>query len=184
MRKVLFPLLALLAAPMVGCTTNSPNSPGERVAMQDEAKAAIERIQAQDPGVRDLLNRAYAYVIFPDVGEASLGVGGAHGRGYAYQNGQLVGTVTITEGSVGLQAGGATYSELLVFQSDAPFNRLRNNVFAFGADATATIVKSGAAAQTQFNNGVQAYVMPKGGFEAGIAVKGQKFHFNPVDQNQ
>ncbi|MDB5331724.1 MAG: hypothetical protein JWP03_2875 [Phycisphaerales bacterium] len=184
MRKVLFPLLALFAAPLVGCTTNSPNSPGDRVAMQDEAKAALERIQAQDPSTRDLLNRAYAYVIFPEVGEASLGIGGAHGRGYAYQNGQLVGTVTITEGSVGLQAGGATYAELLVFQSEDAFNKLRNNVFSFSADATATIVKAGAAAQTQFNNGVQVFVLPKGGFEAGVAVKGQKFHFTPVNQNQ
>jgi lipid-binding SYLF domain-containing protein len=184
MRKVLFPLLAVLAAPIVGCTTTSPNAPAERVAMEDEAKASLERIQAQDPSLRDVINRAYAYVIFPEVGEASLGIGGAHGRGFAYQGGRLVGTVTLTEGSVGLQAGGATYAELLVFQSEAPFNRLRNNVFSFGADATATIVKAGAAAQTQFNNGVQAYVLPKGGFEAGVAIKGQKFQFTPVNQNQ
>jgi lipid-binding SYLF domain-containing protein len=184
MRKVLFPLLALLAAPMVGCTTNTPNSAAEHTAMQTEARAALERIEAQDPGVRDMVNRAYAYAIFPEVGEASLGIGGAHGQGYAYQNGQLVGHVTISEGSVGLQAGGATYAELLVFQSEEPFNRFRNDVFSFSADATATIVKAGASAQTQFNNGVAAFVLPKGGFEAGVAIKGQKFHFTPVNQNQ
>ena len=182
MRKVIFPLLAMLAAPMFGCATNSPSSPSERSAMQDESRAALDRIEAQDTGVRDILNHAYAYVIFPDVGEAAVGIGGAHGRGYAYQGGQLVGTATLNEGSVGVQAGGATYAELIIFQSDEPFNKLRNNVFSFAADANAVIVKSGAATQTQFNHGVEVFVLPKGGFEAGVAIKGQKFEFMPVNQ--
>jgi lipid-binding SYLF domain-containing protein len=184
MRKVIFPLLAMLAAPMIGCTTTSPNSPSQRTAMEDEAKAAVERMEAQDPGIRDTLSRAYAYAIFPEVGEAAVGIGGAHGRGYVYQNGQLIGTVTMTQGSVGVQLGGQTYAELLVFQSAQPFEQFKKDVFSFGADASATLVKAGAAASTGFNNGVAVFVLPKGGLMAGVAVTGQKFHFTPINQNQ
>ncbi|MDB5354501.1 MAG: hypothetical protein JWN24_954 [Phycisphaerales bacterium] len=184
MRKVIFPLLAMLAAPMIGCTTTSPNSPAQRTAMEDEAKAALERMEAQDPGIRDLLSRAYAYVIFPEVGEAAIGIGGAHGRGYAYQNGQLIGTVTMTQGSVGVQLGGQTYAELIIFQSPQAFDQLKKDVFAFGANASATLVKAGAAAATPFNNGVAVFVLPKGGLMAGVAITGQKFNFTPVNENQ
>jgi len=189
MRKVIIPLLTILAAGVMGCDSSSPNSPAQQVAMHDEAKAALERMIAQDPSLKDSIDNAYGYVIFPEVGEAAIGVGAANGKGFAYQGGHRVGTVELREASAGVQVSGMTYGELIIFQDEKSFNGMRNNAFAFGADAGATFVKAGAAGAAAFSHGVKVFVLPKGGLSAGVAITGQKFRFwqtndNGQDDNQ
>jgi len=177
MRKVIFPLLMVLGGGLVGCDTSTPNSAAQQTAMQDEAKAALQRMEAQDPSLAGPINSSVGYVVFPEVGSAAIGIGGASGRGYVYRNGQRVGMVKMTQGSVGLQAGGDTYAELIIFQDEKALNRPMNDSFEFGSDAKATAVKAGAAGEAQFTNGTQVYILPKGGLFAGIALNGQKFKY-------
>jgi lipid-binding SYLF domain-containing protein len=183
MRKLIFPLLAVLAAASVGCDTNTPNSAAERTISHDEAKVALEKLEAQAPWLTDRVNNAYGYAIFPDIGSAAVGIGGAGGKGYVYKNGQLVGTVKLSQASVGVQLGGDTFSELLIFQDDKALNRMMNDSIEFGADASATIIKAGAAGDKDFANGVRVYILPKGGLMAGVSVNGQKFHFTPANNS-
>lgn len=177
MRKVIFPMFMFVAAGLMGCDTSSPNSPAQQVAMQDEAQVALQRMEAQDPSLVSAVNSSYGYIIFPEVGDAAIGIGGAAGHGVVYASGKKIGTVKLAEGSIGLQAGGDTYGELIIFQDAKSFNRVVNDSFEFGADASATIVKAGAAGASNFANGTQVYIMPKGGLKAGVSIKGQKFHF-------
>jgi len=182
MRMYLLPLVAILAA-VAGCDTASPDSPGTRTAIAQESNTALERMYAQDPGLRNLTANAYGYAIFPEVGEAAVGIGGASGKGIVYKGGQRVGTVTLEQASIGVQLGGQTFGELIIFQDEHALNRLMNNSVEFGADASATIVKAGAAGSTNFANGVQIYILPKGGLMAGVSLNGQKFHFIPSQTN-
>jgi lipid-binding SYLF domain-containing protein len=177
MRKVIFPLLLVIGGGIVGCDTSTPNSPAQQTAMRDEARAALERMEAQDPSLTNNVNNAVGYVIFPEVGNAAIGIGGSYGQGYVYQNGHRVGTVKMTEGSVGIQVGGDTYAELIIFNDQKPLNRLMNNSFEFASNAQAMGVKAGAAGAAQFTNGSQVYILGKGGLFAGAAVSGQKFKF-------
>ena len=180
MRRFIFPLLGIFTFGFIGgCETASPNSPAAQKAMRDEGKIVLEQMQTQDPSLTPLLNSSYGYAIFPSIGEGAIGIGGASGEGTVYQNGQRVGTLKMTQGSIGLQLGGQTFGELIIFQDDKAFNRITNDSLEFGADASAAFVKSGAAAGKSFANGVQVFVLPKGGLMAGVAVSGQKFHFYP-----
>src|SRR6185437_13688484 len=169
MRKVIFPALTIVVAGLMGCDTSTPNSPAQQVAMRDEAHAALERMEAQDPSLVNSINNAYGYVVFPEVGDAAIGIGGAAGHGIVYQGGRRIGEVKMTQASVGLQAGGDTYGELIIFQDAKAFNRLLNNSIEFGSDATATFVKAGAAGAAEFTKGTQVYILPKGGLKAGIS---------------
>jgi lipid-binding SYLF domain-containing protein len=136
-------------------------------------------MEAQDAGLAGVLKSSYGYVILPEIGDAAFIVGGASGNGIVYRGGQPIGTVTLKQGSLGAQIGGDTYAELIVLQDDKAFNRVINNSLEFGGDLTATIVKAGAAGSATFANGVEVYILPKGGLKAGAALTGQKFHYSP-----
>ena len=69
-------------------------------------------MRAEDPGLGELLRRSYGYALFPKVTKGGLGVGGAYGRGVVYERGRHVGYSDLSQASVGLQAGGQTFSEL------------------------------------------------------------------------
>ena len=170
-------LAALTLGGVVGCETNSPNSAASQTNMADKSQMALQAMTAQDGRLQDMINNSYGYVIFPEVGQGAVGVGGSSGRGTVYQNGKEIGTVKLTQVSLGPQLGGDTYSELLIFQNQQAFNRLINNSLEFGAAANATIVKAGAAAAGRFDNGVGTFILPKGGLMAGANINGQKFHF-------
>jgi lipid-binding SYLF domain-containing protein len=66
----------------------------------------------------DFFNNCYGYAVFPTVGQGSFIVGAARGDGRVYEHGVRVGTATVTQLSVGLQAGGEAYSEIIFFKDE------------------------------------------------------------------
>ena len=62
---------------------------------------------------------AYGYALFPTIGKGGIGVGGAHGRGRAYVDGEHVGDVRMTQLTVGFQLGGQAYSMIVFFPGQA-----------------------------------------------------------------
>jgi lipid-binding SYLF domain-containing protein len=180
MKALILPTLAIFAMAVAGCETTGGHSSdvSQNTTLNDRAHVALQQMETNDPGLRNVIDNAYAYAIFPEIGEAAVGIGGAGGRGTVYQNGQPVGTATLRQGSVGIQLGGETYSELVVFQTPAAFAVFQNGNLVFGADANATLIKAGAAAAGQFSNGTRIFILPKGGLMAGVSVNGQKFHFD------
>lgn len=182
MRKFIFPLLTVFAAGIMGCESSEPATPAQAAAMHDEARAALERIEAQDSSIKYLVDNSYGYVIFPEIGEGAIGVGGASGKGVVYQSGHRVGEVSLTQASLGIQIGGQTFSELIVFENQKALGRLMNDGYEFGADATATFVKQGAAGSGDFVHGIRIFILPKGGLMAGLSLNGQKFHFTADTQ--
>ncbi|HZL35251.1 MAG TPA: lipid-binding SYLF domain-containing protein [Tepidisphaeraceae bacterium] len=185
MRKAIFPALAAaaLAAAVVGCDTNSPQSPAQQAAMKSESKTALQQFEAGNPSIQGVVDGAVGYVIFPDVGKAAVGIGGAHGNGEVYQNGQVIGHASLDQASIGLDLGGKTYAELIVFQNQAALDRLKEGKLTFGGTAAVEVVKAGAAVKGEFVNGVRVFVLPKGGLEADVSLNGQKIYFHPSTNN-
>jgi lipid-binding SYLF domain-containing protein len=178
MRYVLLSTLAVVAVMMTGCENKAANSTSSQADLQQRAQAAVQQMANTNSKVQDALNSAYAYAIFPDVGQGAVGVGGASGQGVVYRNGQAVGTAKLDQGSIGAQIGGQTYSELVVFKDEDAYNRFVNGNLTFGAQASATVIKAGAAAEAPFENGAAVYILPKGGLEAGASINGQKFTYH------
>lgn len=181
MRSAFVAVLALMALALVGCNGEAagPNSPAHTVDLQQQADATFKQMTATDPSLQNIINSSYAYAVFPEVGEGAVGVGGASGQGIVYRNGQAIGTVKLTQVSVGPQIGGQTYSELVVFQNEPAYEKLVNGNLEMGAQATATALKAGAASASRFDQGVAVFVLPKGGLDVGANINGQKFTFTP-----
>lgn len=143
---------------------------------------------------------SYAYAVFPTIGAGGLGVGGAHGKGRVYIHGKYAGAVTMSQISVGLQAGAKAYSQIIFFKDKRALEEFESGNFEFGADANVVAVTAGAGAHAATNGtgsgssagtkdattkgeyykGMAVFSIAKGGlmFEASIA--GQKFTYTPA----
>jgi len=172
--------LGMLALGLLGCSTE-PKSEEAKASLRDEVQTTLRDFSREDPGFQKFLDRGVGYVVFPSVGKGGLGVGGAYGHAEVYQNGKMIGYADLTQASIGLQAGGQTYSEVIVFENEDALNKFKNNKLEFAANASAVALKSGASAAARFENGVAVFTKPKGGLMFEASIGGQKFNFKPAE---
>jgi lipid-binding SYLF domain-containing protein len=172
-------MLTVVAGWLVGCAT-APTSRADREALSAEAASSLQQMRAEDPGLGELVRRSYGYALFPKVTKGGLGVGGAYGRGMVYERGRHVGYSDLSQASVGLQAGGQTFSELVLFESKDALDRFKAGQFNFAADASAVVMESGAATNAAFVDGVAVVVRPIGGAMVEASVGGQKFAYQAI----
>jgi lipid-binding SYLF domain-containing protein len=169
-------LLAMFALVLIGCTTTPP-SEAKRETLDDDSHAAINRMMREDAGLKNMVDNAYGYAIFPDVGKGGLIVGGAYGRGEVYERGVMTGYADLRQATVGAQLGGQTFAELIVFQNREALEKFKANQLAFTANASAVAIKKGAAAAARYDNGVAVFTMPNGGLMFEASVGGQQFTY-------
>jgi lipid-binding SYLF domain-containing protein len=145
-------------------------------------------------------NTCYGYAVFPTIGSGAFVVGGAHGDGRVYAHGAYVGDVSMTQVSVGFQAGGEAYSQIIFFEDKRAFDEFTSGNFQFGADASAVAITAAAGASTgttgsstnvsggmkdaktegsKYYRGMAVFTIVKGGAMASAAVAGQKFKYTP-----
>ena len=72
---------------------------------------------------------SYGYAVFPTIGKAGLGVGGAHGDGRVYAGGKYVGDTSMTQLSFGAQAGGQAFSQIVFLQDKRAFDEFTSGRF-------------------------------------------------------
>jgi len=169
-------VLTVVAGLLVGCAT-APASRADKQALLAESAATQQRMSAEDPRVAALVQRGYGYAMFPSVTKGGLVVGGAHGQGVVYERGRHVGYADLSQASVGLQAGGQTFSELLVFENKAAMDRFKAGQLTFTGDASAVVLKTGVATDVKFIDGVAVVVSPIGGAMVEAALGGQQFTY-------
>jgi lipid-binding SYLF domain-containing protein len=165
---------AINISPMVGQSRAKKNK-----IIADSKTAKIEFIKA-DPLMGGLFEEAYGYVLFPNVGKAGFIIGGAAGNGAVYERNNLVGMAKLSQLSIGFQAGGQAYREVIFFESETDMERFKNNQFEFAAQISAVAVTAGASANIKYAEGVMVYTMQKGGLMYEASVGGQRFEFNKL----
>lgn len=147
--------------------------------ISDSNLAKSEFIKS-DPLMKGLFDKASGYVIFPNVGKGGLGIGGAAGNGAVYEHGKAVGMAKLSQLSIGFQAGGQAYREVIFFESKKELERFKDSRFEFAAQASAVAVTSGASANVKYTDGVMVFTMQKGGLMYEASIGGQKFSFNKL----
>ena len=140
----------------------------------DAAKAEFIKT---DHLMKSIFDKAYGYVIFPNVGKGGLGVGGAAGNGAVYENNTLIGMAKLSQLSIGFQAGGQAYREVIFFESKEAMERFKESKFEFAAQVSAVAAKAGASGNAKYTDGVMVFTMQKGGLMYEASVGGQKFKY-------
>jgi lipid-binding SYLF domain-containing protein len=149
-----------------------------------DAQKMLATYQKTDPGLRAIMERSAGYAVFSSVLKGGIGIGGAHGDGVLFDKGVPVGRASLTQVSVGAQLGGQEYSEIIFFETPQALAEFKRNQFAFSAQATAVALKSGAAANARFKDGVAVFTSAKGGLMFEASLGGQKFKFEPFAATQ
>lgn len=175
MNAVAMSLLSLLVA-VAGCAT-APSTAAKREDLKASAVDALATMKADDPSLEGFLNKAHGYAIFPHVGKGGAIVGGSYGRGIVYEKGTPIGYADISQATVGLQLGGQKFMELLTFESGKDLERFTAGKLAVSANASAVMLKSGAAESARYTDGVAVFVKPIGGAMVEASIGGQQFTF-------
>ena len=141
-----------------------------------DVEATIATFVEKDSRVADLIETSAAYAVFPNIGKAAFLVGGAHGDGELVILGVAVGKTEVSELSVGLQAGGQAFSEIIFFQTDEDVERFKSGKVEFSSGFSAVAV-GGATDKPAYREGVIVFTYTKGGLMAEMSVGGQKFKY-------
>ena len=169
-------VLALLAPSSIPLDVIGSGS----IADSAEVAAVIKKFKEKDPGLAKVFAEAQGYAVFPTVGKGGIGVGAAHGKGYVYQRGRLIGRSTLTQVTIGLQLGGQAYSEVVFLKDAASLDSFKRGRLKLDAQASAVALTARASADLAYRNGVAIVTMAKGGLMYEASVGGQKFSFKPI----
>jgi len=145
---------------------------------------------------------AYGYVVFPTIGKGGIGIGGAHGSGRVYRQGQYIGDTTMTQLTLGFQLGAQAYSQMIFLEDQRALESFTSGNFEFSAQATAVALTAGVSAEANTGGGASAgasggrndATVTHGGYRKGMAVftiargglmyeaslGGQKFTYKPL----
>ena len=148
-------------------------------ALHQDVLGALRRMQAKDPALGPLLRKARGYAVFPGVGKASALIGGAFGMGEVFEAGGVIGYAAIVQVTLGVQVGGQTFHELIVFDTREALSSFKRGKVELAANASAVIVKAGAAS-TAAKAGTRVFIHSEGGLELEAALGGQKFIYRPA----
>ncbi len=166
------------------------------VAIADSYTDTVTRFREAGPSA-GFFRSSYGYAVFPTIAKGGFVVGGARGKGRVYRRGRHIGDTTMTQVSVGLQAGGQAYSEIVFFQTPLDLKRFESGKFALGAQASAIAITAGASASVstagsgasasgtetnattigRYQDGMAVFTIARGGLMYEVAVAGQKFSF-------
>ncbi|HBO11667.1 MAG TPA: hypothetical protein DD491_02665 [Halieaceae bacterium] len=165
-----------------------------------EALDAFQRAGETD----NFFASAYGYALFPTIGKGGIGIGGAHGKGRVYAQGEYVGDTTMTQVTVGFQLGGQAYSQIIFFEDRRAFEMFTSGNFEFSAQATAVAITAGVSAEASTGGGASAgasggqhnastvhggyrkgmaiFTIAKGGLMYEASLGGQKFSYTPLGE--
>jgi lipid-binding SYLF domain-containing protein len=183
--KRLFSILALLSMVLAV-------SPAWADEYQDTINVFKKAIESST-----FFDNAYGYAVFPTIGKGGFGIGGAYGKGRVYEKGRHIGDTSVVQLTVGLQAGGEGYSEIIFFQDQRALKEFTGGNFEFGAEASAVAITAAAGAQAgttgssagagggrhharavgRYNKGMATFTVAKGGFMYQATIGGQKFSY-------
>ena len=145
-----------------------------------DSEAAKKAFLNDDPGLADFFADSYGYLILPNVGKGAWGVGAATGNGVAFEKGKHIGFVRMTQLTIGFQAGGQAYSEVVFFENQEAFDRFKAGKIEMSAQVSAVAAASGASANAKYNEGVVVFTRTKKGLMYEASVGGQQFKFRPL----
>ena len=149
----------------------------KEAAFHKAVHATISDFKSKDKSLDRFFKKSHGYVVFPNVGKGAWVIGGAWGKGAAFEGGKITGYASITQISIGLSAGGQSFSELIFFENEKSYNRFKNGQFELAAQASAIAATAGASTDVDYSKGVAVFTIPKGGLMVDASVGGQKIAY-------
>jgi lipid-binding SYLF domain-containing protein len=170
-------------------------------ATPEECQETLANFKSLSSNLSNLMASSYGYAVFPTIGKGGLGIGGAGGSGCVYAGGKQTGTSKMGQVTIGFQAGGQAFSQIILFENKESFDKFATGKFEFGAQATAVALTAAAQAEAGtkgaassvgvsdeksggkaagYTNGMAVFTVAKGGLMYEASIGGQKFGYEPL----
>ncbi len=153
---------------------------GSKTGASTKTLIALEKFK-QMPELKPYFKHAKGFAVFPNIKKAGFGVGGSRGKGELFQDDKVIGSIIITQVSIGFQLGGQAFSQIIFFEGTKDIKRFTDGNFEFGASASAALINTGAAVETAYSDGIAVLTLAKGGLMYEASIGGQKFSFTKYE---
>ena len=157
-----------------------PSASQAKTAREIDASvnAALARFTKQLKGSKEFLQGAKGVLVFADVYQAGVGIGGQYGEGALRIRGKTVAYYSITSASIGFQLGAQKKDIILVFLQDKALQDFRaKEGWQVGVDGSVVVVDQGAAASIdsmKFNQPIVGFVSSQKGLMYNLTLEGSK----------
>jgi lipid-binding SYLF domain-containing protein len=145
--------------------------------LANETEKAIKRLYQSNPTIQKHFYDAHGFAVYPVITKGGLGIGGAGGKGLVFENYKVIGGASLAQATLGLQAGGQQYMEVIFFEDKAALDRFKEGKIKFSGQASAVALKDGASVDVDYQDGVAVFTKAKGGLMAEASLGGQKFKY-------
>jgi lipid-binding SYLF domain-containing protein len=170
--------LGLAACQSDGKVSTSVSKGSSASEIDAKVTAALNELYKTREGSRTLANQAKAILVFPDITQAGLGVGGAYGTGAMRRGGSTTGYYNLAAATVGFQIGAQSFSQAYFFNTQEALNKFEETKgFELGAGATAVAADFGASGEVSTSTLQQPLVVVtwgQSGLMAGVSLEGAK----------
>lgn len=153
-----------------------------REELDGQVKDAVALFQKTDPEMKKFFENSAGYAIFPKVAKGALGIGAARGRGQLIEKGKATGETWLTQVTIGFQAGGQVYAEVIFFENETTLKSFKEQNFEFSAQVSAVAAAEGVARNAKYEHGVAVFTMAKAGLMYEASVGGQKFDYKVYEK--
>jgi len=177
------PLLLIALTALLGLTACSTykQAGGEDTTayLEQRSQQTLASFRLADPSMKAFINNAAGYAVFPKVVKGGAGIGGAHGDGVLYENGRVIGYTELSQGTIGVQLGGQSYSEIIFFEDRLALDEFKRGEMEFAAQASAVAAAKGAAANADYSDGIAIFTLGQEGLMFEASIGGQSFTYRP-----
>ncbi len=167
-------VLALLTA----CASETKEEmAAEKTELDTEVVATVNTFNASSPEARELADKAKGALVFPEIKKGGLIAGVESGEGALRVGGKTIDYYGTTSGSIGLQAGYETRSQIIFFMTQEALDGFRaSSGWEAGVDGTITVIGKGTAGSIDTTGKpMVAVVFGQEGLMAGISLEGSKY---------
>lgn len=172
-----FKFQAILLALLVSLTTLTMAKSAK--TLDAEANAAINKFISETRGGDAFLVKAKAFLVFPEIKEAGMFVGGKYGEGVLRVQRTTKAYYSITGASIGMQMGAQKYSMIIAFTSDEALNAflLNDDDWEAEVDGKIAVAKwnSKEEIDKDYADPMVAFVFDSKGLMGSFTMEGTKF---------
>ena len=121
--------------------------------IEGNVDATLRQFYSQVYSGRELVKKATAVLVFPNVVKAGFGIGGSYGEGALRIGGRTAGYYNTASASIGFQIGAQGRSVVILFMTKSALRNFRaRDGWEIGVDGSVVLITVGAGAEVDTNN--------------------------------
>ncbi len=173
-----FLLSVVAAAIAISMTASGAAFAAKPEKIDRRVNEALADFREDIGGADAVLAKAKGVLVFPLIRKAGFGVGGEYGQGALRIGGNTVAYYSTAAASIGLQIGGQSRRQIIVFLDQGALDKFRaSDGWEIGVDASVAVITLGAGGAidtTQLNQPIVAFVFDNKGLMYNLSLEGSK----------